>query len=49
MTDSGLDFSFAIGILDPARQSHYAVVSENITEQRVDQGIVEVRNRYSFF
>ena len=48
VTDSGLHFPFAIGILDPARQSHHAVVSENITKQRVDGGIVDIGNCHSF-
>ena len=49
MADAGLHFPFAIGILDPARQSHHTVVREYISEQRVDGGIVEVGNRHPFF
>src|ERR1700741_109130 len=49
VADARLHFPFAIGILDPARQGCDTVVSQDIAEQRVDRGIVEVRNRYAFF
>ena len=49
VADTGLHFPFAIGILDPARQGHYAVVSESISKQRIDGGIVDIRNRHAFF
>src|SRR5258708_26061649 len=49
VADARLHFPFAIGILDPARQGCDTVVSQNIAEQRVDRGIVEVGNRYAFF
>jgi hypothetical protein len=49
VADARLHFPFAIGILDPARQCCDTVVSEDIAEQRVDRGIVEVGNRYAFF
>jgi hypothetical protein len=49
VADARLHFPFAIGILDPARQCCHTVVSQDIAEQRVDRGIVEVRNRHAFF
>src|SRR5262249_47287638 len=42
VTDPGFDFSFAIGILDPARQGHRTVVGEHIAIERVQGGIVDV-------
>jgi hypothetical protein len=49
VADPRLHFPCAIGILDPARQGCDTVVSQNISEQRVDGGIVEVGLRYAFF
>src|SRR5262252_7342491 len=49
VADARLHFPFAIGILDPARQGHDAVVSENISKQWVDGGIVDIWSRDAFF
>ena len=44
VSDTRFYFSFAIGIFNPARHSHDAVVCEHISKQRVECGIVNVRN-----
>src|ERR1700745_2535462 len=49
VADARLHFPFAIRILDPTRQSHYVVMRENISKQRVDDGVVNIRNGHSFF
>ena len=46
---AGFHFPFAIGILNPARQCQHTVVRQDISEQWIDAGIVEVGNRHSFF
>jgi len=48
MPDARFDFSFSIGVLDPARQCGYAIVREHILKQRVDGGIVDVGNQHAF-
>jgi hypothetical protein len=49
VADARLHFPFAIRILDSARQGCDTVVRQDISEQRVDRGIVEVGNHYAFF
>jgi len=48
VTDTGFDFSFAIGSLDRARQSHGTAVGEHIAMEWVGAGIVEVGDQYAF-
>ena len=43
------DFAFAIGILNSARQSDHGVVSQNIAEQGIERGIIDIRFEYAFF
>src|SRR5215469_1674663 len=45
----GLDFSFAVGILDPARQGHRSVVAEYIAIERIQGGLVDIRDQHTFF
>ena len=46
--DTRFNFSFSIGILDPARQCHHTVMSEHVPIQRIEGGIVDIRNQHSF-
>ena len=48
MSDAGLDFSFAIGIFDPARQSDSAVVSQHVAIEWIQSGIVDVGDEHAF-
>src|SRR6266852_4505348 len=48
MSDGGLDFSFSIGIFDPARQGDYTVVGEHVTIQWIQSGIVDVGDEHAF-
>src|SRR5437868_2107116 len=47
MTDSGLHFSHAIGILDPARESQCAVVGQHVPVEGIERGIVDVRDQHA--
>jgi hypothetical protein len=49
VSDPRFDFPFAIRIVDPARQCHHAIVGEHIPKQRVDGGIVDIRDQHAFF
>src|SRR6516162_2123194 len=49
VADPRLYFPFAIRILDPARQRHYAIVGEHIAKKWINRGIVNVRNQDAFF
>jgi hypothetical protein len=49
VADPRLHFPLAIGIFDPARQRHHAVVSKHIAKQWIDGGIVDVGNQHAFF
>src|SRR5208282_2086471 len=42
MTNAGLDFSFPIGMANPASQAYGAVVRQNIAENRIERGIINV-------
>ena len=48
VSDTRFHFSFAIGIFNPARHSHDAVVCEHISKEWIESGIVNVRNDDSF-
>jgi hypothetical protein len=48
MTDAGLDFAFAIWILDATRHGNRSVVGENIAVKRIESGIVNIGNQYAF-
>src|SRR6516225_1291781 len=41
-------FPFSIWIADPARQSHYVIMGENIPIQGVESRIVDVGNQHAF-
>src|SRR5215813_15210638 len=48
MTDTGFNFSFAIGILDPTRQGHGPIVGEHVAIEWVQAGIVDVGDEHAF-
>ena len=48
VADAGLDFTFAIGVTDPAWHSHHAVVRKHIAVERIERGIVEVGLEHAF-
>jgi hypothetical protein len=48
VADAGFHFPFSIRISDAARQSDDAVVSEHVTVERIQRGIVDVRGEYAF-
>ena len=47
VTDTGLDFAFAIWILDAARHGDGAVVGEHIAIERVERRIVDVGDEHA--
>src|SRR5262249_59808405 len=49
MSDAGFHFSFAIGIMNSARQCDHAVVRQYVLEQRIESGIVNVGREHAFF
>jgi len=49
VSDARLHFPFAIRIPDLVRESHHALVSENIAKQRVDGEIVDTGDGHGFF
>jgi hypothetical protein len=48
VADAGFHFSFAIRISDAARQSDDAVVCEHVAVERIQRGIVDVRDEHAF-
>ena len=48
MSDAGLDLPFSIGIPNPAGQGDHAVMSEHILKQRIQCGIVKIRDDDTF-
>ena len=48
MSDGGLDFSFSIGIFDPARQGDHAIVGEDVAIEWIQSGIVDVGDEHAF-
>src|SRR5438445_8418866 len=48
VSDGGLDFSFSIGIFDPARQGDHAVVGEDVAIEWIQSGIVDVGDEHAF-
>ena len=42
VSDTGLDFPFAIRILNPARHRHNAIVRQHVLKQRIERRIVNV-------
>ena len=47
--DAGFNFSFAVGIVDPARQGHSSVMGEHVAIKRVQSGVVEIGDQDTFF
>ena len=47
MSDSRLDFSFSIGMLNPARHGHGAVVREHVAVEGIERGIVDVGDQHA--
>src|SRR5271165_3731920 len=47
MTDAGFDLTFAVWILDAARHSYRAVVSQHIAVERIESGIVNVGDEHA--
>jgi hypothetical protein len=47
MTDSGLHFSLAIGILNATRKSQCTVVGQHVPVERIECGIVDVRDQHA--
>src|SRR5258708_23244560 len=48
MSHGGLDFSFAIGIFDPAGEGDQVVVGEEVAIQWIQSGIIDVRDEHAF-
>jgi hypothetical protein len=48
MPDPRLDFPFAIGILDSARQCNNAVMIQNVLEQWIDRRLVDIGRSDTF-
>ncbi len=48
VADSRFDFSFAIGTLNPAWHGDDAVMCQDILEQRIDCGVVDIRREHAF-
>jgi hypothetical protein len=48
VSNPGLDFSFAIGILDAARQSDRPLVRQHVAIEGIKSGIVKVGDEYAF-
>jgi hypothetical protein len=48
VSDSGLDFAFAIGILDAAGESDCAVVRQHVAIEWIQRGIVDVGDEHAF-
>jgi hypothetical protein len=44
---SRLDFPFSIWIFDPAWESNRAVVGQHVAIERIQDGIVDVRDQYT--
>ena len=47
--DPGFDFSFAIGILDPAGQGHSSVMGECVARERIQGWLVNIGEQHTFF
>jgi hypothetical protein len=48
MADAGFNFSFSIWILDPTGQSYGAIVRQDVAIERIQSGIVDVRDEHAF-
>jgi hypothetical protein len=47
VTDAGFDFAFAVGILNAAGHGHRAVVRQHVAIERIQSGIVNVRDEHA--
>jgi hypothetical protein len=48
VSDTALNFSFSIGILDPARQGDRAIVRQHVAIEWIQSGIVDVGDEHAF-
>ena len=46
--DTGFDFAFAVWIAHPAWHGHHAVMGQDISKQRIQGGVVMVRDDHAF-
>src|SRR5215471_12319613 len=49
MTDTGFDFSLAIGVFDSTGQSYNPIMGEHIAVERVESGVVDIGDEHTFF
>jgi hypothetical protein len=47
VADAGLDLALAVGVPDPARQRHDAVVGQHVAVERVQCRVVDVRGEHA--
>ena len=47
VADAGFNFSFSIWILDPTRQGYGAIVRQDVAIERIQNGIVDVRDEHA--
>jgi hypothetical protein len=47
VADTRFNFSFSIWILDPTRQSDGAIVRQDVAIERIQSGIVDVRDEHA--
>ena len=49
MANSRFHLAFSVWIIDSTRQRNYAVVSQDIAEEWIQSGIINVGRQYTFF